>query len=246
MANQTIKWAATLSGVREVSLLGTADLAFWAARLRPQGLAPAAHEGRARVMLIAAKAKFAGVRFRELSVSVFARREGPDGPREGAFLVRAFNSSRLFVFSERVFFSTPYEHGHVRVVARTPASIELVRPDGAVAFRAAMAGAGTTREAAKQGDGGWEGPVFLPGKVGRNGDLAAGRGKLFFARLSGHTSTYPFVVGCDSLGIHPGSTDGVLADLLASGFIADHWEVRADARHAKSKTYRVADAPPFG
>jgi hypothetical protein len=66
---------------------------------------------------------------------------------------------------------------------------------------------------------------------------------LFFARLSGHTATYPFRHGSDVMEIHPAAFDGVLSELLKSGFTADQWEVREDACHAKSKTYRVADAP---
>jgi hypothetical protein len=49
-----IRWAATLPHVREVSLLGTADLAFWRDRLREEDLAPLDRDGKAQVMLIAA------------------------------------------------------------------------------------------------------------------------------------------------------------------------------------------------
>ena len=38
MTNTSVKWAAELAHVREVSLLGTADLAFWKDRLLKEGL----------------------------------------------------------------------------------------------------------------------------------------------------------------------------------------------------------------
>ena len=37
----SIQWAAELANVREVSLRGTADLAFWTDRLKPEDLLPA-------------------------------------------------------------------------------------------------------------------------------------------------------------------------------------------------------------
>ena len=47
-----IKYVADLKHVREVSLLGTADLAFWEDRLRGEGLAPAALPQRVADRLI--------------------------------------------------------------------------------------------------------------------------------------------------------------------------------------------------
>src|SRR5262245_27736743 len=113
--NPPIKWVAELAQVREVSLLGTADLAFWKDRLRKESLVPAEKDGKAQLLIVAADSKFMGFRFRELSFSVLVSRPEEGLPRAAAFLVHAFNSSRLFAFSERVFFSTPYRHGDVRV-----------------------------------------------------------------------------------------------------------------------------------
>jgi len=42
-----VRYVADLNHVREVSLHGTADLAFWKDRLAPEGLSPAEHDGRA-------------------------------------------------------------------------------------------------------------------------------------------------------------------------------------------------------
>src|SRR5947209_20045135 len=99
--NTTVKYVADLAHVREVSLFGTADLAFWQDRLRFEGLIPTESDGHAQLWVVAADAKFMGVRFRELSFSVLASRHEAGASQDGAFLVRAFNSCRLFAFSER-------------------------------------------------------------------------------------------------------------------------------------------------
>src|SRR5436190_14809837 len=104
VAEGKIKWAAKLSHVREVSLLGTADLAYWADRLKAQGLAPDARDGKAQVLIVAADARFMGVPFREVSLSVLAREDAGKTTREGTYLLHAFNSSRFFAFCERRLF----------------------------------------------------------------------------------------------------------------------------------------------
>ena len=64
--NKPVKWAAELEHVREVSLLGTADLAFWKDRLLTQDLLPIERDGQAQLLIVAADSKFKGIRFREL------------------------------------------------------------------------------------------------------------------------------------------------------------------------------------
>lgn len=56
-----MKYVAELAHVREVSLLGSADLGFWAERLRGDGLTPVEHAGRAQVLVVACDSKFFGV-----------------------------------------------------------------------------------------------------------------------------------------------------------------------------------------
>ena len=46
MTNGEIKWAAQVAHVREVSLIGTADLAYWAERLKREDLVPDDRDGR--------------------------------------------------------------------------------------------------------------------------------------------------------------------------------------------------------
>ena len=71
-----VKWAAKLDHVQEVSILGSADLGFWQQQLAGESLAPVNREGRAIVLIVSAEGRFLGVRFREVSVSVFVASEG--------------------------------------------------------------------------------------------------------------------------------------------------------------------------
>jgi hypothetical protein len=233
--NTSVKWAAELAHVREVSLLGTADLAFWKDRLRNEELLPAESSGQAQLLIIAADSKYLGVRFRELSFSVLVSRPEQGPPQDAAYLLRAFNSCRLFAFCERVFFSTPYYHGDVRVSASLRASMHLVK-QGEVVFAAEMgaASSGLGREPSRCGEDRWEGPVFLPESRRRKD----GQGKLFIARLRGYTRRYPFLPGADSVAIKSTPGSEVLQALGDSHFLAREWIVREDAIHAKSKTYK--------
>ena len=134
-----IKYAAQLSHVREVSVVGAADLGFWKRRLQRESLSPIEHEGRARVMVIAAEARYMGLKFREVSISVQAFANAGGIKQEGAYLLQAFNSSKLFALFERKFFSTPYQHADVEMAAGVPSRIEVLDDyDREVLFRVVM------------------------------------------------------------------------------------------------------------
>lgn len=241
--NTSVKWAAELAHVQEVSLLGAADLAFWKDRLLKEDILPAESGGQAQLLITAANAKYMGVRLRELSISVLVSRLGAGVRQDAAYLVRAFNSCRLFAFCERVFFSIPYYHSDIRVSASLPASMHLVKK-GEVVFAAEMGAdsSGPGREPSHCGKDRWDGPVFLP--RGRRGE---GRlGKLFVARLRGYTRTYPFLPGTDSVTIGPSPESEFLQAMRDSHFVAKEWVVREDATHAKSKTFKRADVLPRG
>jgi len=236
--NTAVEWAAELAHVREVSLLGTADLAYWRDRLLKEDLLPAERDGGARLWIAAADSKYMGVRFRELSFSVLVSWSEEGFRHDAAYLARAFNSCRLFAVCERVLFSSPYSHGDVRVLASLPASIHLAKK-GEIIFRAEMGaeGSGADREPSRRGEGGWEGPVFLPGIRRGNGRP----GKWFFARLKGDTRTYPFLHSEDTVAIGSPPDSEILQALRDSHFVAEEWVVREDASHAKSKTRRRPD-----
>jgi hypothetical protein len=244
-----VKYVAELTGVREVSLLGTADLGFWKDALAPESLVAAERDGRAQVMIIAADARFRGIGFREVSFSVLVAPPGDvpgdvagDVPgRDAAYLVAAFNSRRLFALSERVFFSTPYRHADIDVSPAPPVSIRI-RRRGEVLFEArrsdAVVPAGNVVDGSGEPANGWEGPVFVPS----DRRSATGRGRYFIARIGGDARRRAFA-GEDSVAIAPSGDDGVFKALRDSEFVAREWSVRADATHAKSKTYKRAAAP---
>lgn len=229
---QPIKWAAQLSGVRDVTLLGTAELAYWAPRLEAEGLAPLVQDGRAQLTIISADGRFMGLRFRELSFSVLAvcRDEGVERP--GALLVQAFNSRRSFAWFERTLFATPYLHGDVCVQTEAPASIALGLSGGRhfhVEMRSGVSG-GAVRAPARAGEGVWNGPVFLPA-------VAGPEKKFFLADVHGHTEIYPFDGEVDWFSMQPGQGLEILNALIESNFMPIEWQIRRNAVHRKSKTY---------
>jgi hypothetical protein len=65
------KYIAELNHVREVSLFGVADLAWWTKRLQCEGLFPTTSSGRAQVMISGIASRFMGLPFRELVIAVF-------------------------------------------------------------------------------------------------------------------------------------------------------------------------------
>jgi hypothetical protein len=233
--DSSIKWAAELAHVREVSLRGTADLAFWVDWLPSQALHPAASEdGNAQLKIIAADLAFMGVRFQELSFSVLVCGPKQASRGDAAYLVQAFNSSRVFAWCERVFFAAPYDYGDVGVSASFPASMQLVK-NGEVLFRAEIGaeGCGQKRPHSRREENSWEGPIFLP-KRRRQADHES---RFFFARIAGDTQIYPFLPAQDTLMIKPTPANEILQALLDSHFIVKEWLIREDATHAKSKTY---------
>mgnify|MGYP003390346321 CR=1 FL=1 len=232
-----MKYVAELAHVREVSLLGSADLGFWAERLRVEGLTPVEHAGRARVLVVACDSKFFGVRFRELSFSVFVDRPDASEGSDAAFLVQAFNSSRFFAWSERTWFSTPYRHGMIDVEVGLPAAMRLGL-EGQTVFSAVMSADSNTptREPSRGKVEGFAGPIFLPGSA--RGKATSGR--FFFAKIEGETQAYSFSP-TDTLTILPSAGSPMLQALIDSHFVVDEWLIRRDATHAKSKTFRRVD-----
>jgi hypothetical protein len=239
--NKSIKWAGELSHVREVTLLGTADLSFWKDWLMEHDLRPTEHDGLAQLLIVAADSKYMGIRFRELSFSVLVTTQELGADQDAVYLVRAFNSSRLLTFCEQVIFSTPYYHGDVRISASFPFAVHVVK-NGEVIFGAQMQAeaSGLGRQTSHLGEGGWEGPIFLPGTACRKGR----KGKLFFARLRGDTKTYPFLHSKDSVTINPSLDCDILQALVDSHFVVKEWVVRADATHARSWTHKRANLLP--
>jgi hypothetical protein len=222
-----VKYIAEITGVREVTLRGSADLGFWQDKLNAARLRAKVFNDRGQVAISAIAAKYGGIRFRELSVSVVV--DDPLAPgRDAFYLVHAFHSSRLFAWIERNCFATPYYLAEIHVSVESAASILLGR-DSAPAFDAT---ASTGTPAAELRYESWEGRIYLPPLAGRSGRP----GKWFAARLAGETEVRPFAPG-DRLEI-AGDGPLVLQWLAESGFFGQEWWIRKAAIHARSKTFR--------
>jgi hypothetical protein len=231
--SKRIRYIAELAHVHEVSLLGTADFAFWQSRLRAEELAPVDRNGEAQILIVAATMRYMAVRFTEVSFSVLLSGV-KDAPEEGgAFLVQAFNSFRPFAFIERALFATPYQHAECRLSVVAPISVEIVQR-GESLFRAVMSqSVNATARPRLNDNNGWEGPVFLP-RNKRRGT----KGRMFFARVRGRGSTYPFTRAGDTLLLASSPAPEVFQLLRDSRFAPTQWLVREDATHGKSKTYQ--------
>ena len=219
-----VAYIATIAPVREVILAGSADLAYWRARLAPWGLFPHNDGGRAALTLSAIAGRFRGLPFREFSVAVVAGEE--DGRADGSiYLVGAFNSSRPLAWAERTFFRTPYQLADIRLSEQPPVAA-TVNLAGQVVLSMAMAAATAPSRHEAQA---WEGRIYLPPNGAQR--------ELFYAHLAGPTDIYPFTAA-DTLTLRPRPGDGVLGALVESGFAGVEWRVRAAAVHARSRTYR--------
>jgi hypothetical protein len=205
---------------REVSLFGTADLAYWTEHLRGERLSPCASDSQADLLISAVASRWMGVTFRELTVSVSCR-EG--GGQVGWYLACAFNSSRLFSFIERACFSTPYRQAPIEVDVGPRPSVRLGDGPGP----ALVAEMGERAEPPWRGEKCMEVVIFLPGTPG----------KQFFARLAGDTEVYPFSPP-DAVRVKPALGHEALRCLLDSSFAGSEWHLRRDATHSRSKTYK--------
>jgi hypothetical protein len=218
--DKPIAWAAKIDRVREVSLLGLADLDFWRRYLANRQLVPIEKDGHAQMLVIAAAMKFWGLPFREVSFSVLVRRDG-EPSEDASYLIGAFNTRRFFAFCERAMFSTPYQHGDAVVTTGPAPSIQLDL-GGKTVFHAAMRKDAPVVRIAEDG---WEGAVHLPS------------GKLFHARIAGETRTYDAAPRADTFEIARNAPSQVIQTLVDSRFEPRTWSVRESATHAKSKTY---------
>lgn len=219
--------------VKEVSLLGTAELGFWAPRLREQNLIPREREGRDQILVMSAEMRWMGIRFSEISFSVLAG--VPERPsQDAALLLQAFNSSRLFAFSERLFFSTPYSWAACHVSANPP-RIQLSAGDR-VLFQAEtqQTRSPSHREPIRTEEEGWQGAIFIRRKAQ---DPAEDAG-VYYGKTNGYARVYSFLPEADRITINPTAETHGLQILTESGFRGEEWAVRTDATHGRSKTFR--------
>ncbi|HZN60727.1 MAG TPA: hypothetical protein VFD71_21815 [Planctomycetota bacterium] len=234
------RYIARLTHVREVSLRGSADLAFWERRLRSEGLAPVPRAAKAEIVVLAAAARFAGKAFTEVSFSVAASEMETAEGTDGVFLIQAFNSSRLLTFCERVFFSTPYVHAECFASASAPVQIRVAMRGGAVFSAQQGSGDEQGRDLSRKEVERSELSIFLP----RTRPHKGRRGGMFHALLEGPLRTYAFQPGADTMILRPPAGPSPIRDLVESGFAAEEWSVREDGEHARSATRRRNCATP--
>lgn len=233
------KFVAVIDEVGEVSLTGLAEAGGWARLLHAADLQPARRHGKVQLLVSAVQARYMGVPFRELSVSVYIRHPRSELPGDCLYLAHAFSTSRLFAFLERTFFRTPYYPARVEVDAQLPVSFAMHARSG-LSLTAAMARDGSQpREPIRYGHESWEGPIFLPRLRAKN----KGQRSWFAARLAGDTQVYPFLPAQDELSVRPSPKCPVLQLLAESNFAGREWIVRHSAIHARSKTYGEARSP---
>jgi hypothetical protein len=219
------KFVAVVESVKELRLIGNANLDFWNERLSGKPYQALRIGGRAEITIGASALVWKGFRFNELTVSLaVAAKENPF-EQIGYLLLHAFNSNRFFAFCERTFFSAPYHFGKTSLRETAPCSMNAVSKERIV-LKAEMSAA--ARETIEENER-WTGAVFLP--------VAKGE-KYFIAELSGVTKICPFVA-TDRIQLQADAKDDVFARLADSGFKGKEWRVRAEAFHAKSNTYGI-------
>lgn len=223
MTNDTIKYITTIENVKETALFGTANLDFWRAHLKQQGLFPFNVNDKAQITINATQLVWSGMPSRELVISIAVCKNANESTPDAAYLIHAFNSSRILAFAERAFFQTPYDWGKIETTERVPAFIDFEDGDGAM-FRAQMSG---TPVRLRGEDEILEGAIFLPQS-----------NNIFYAKLGGYTETYPVVAGTDTIEMRPSRRTPAFEWLGESQFAPQEWRLRNNATHARSKTYK--------
>jgi hypothetical protein len=219
-----IKYIAEIKNVREICLIGSADLAFWASHLAHLRLTPTSFAGHARVLVSVVKLKWMGIAFEELSIAIPI--DPPDSSTPSIYLASAFNTSRLLAWCERTFFQTPYEHAQITMQAEQPWSFEL--RDGTRSTLVVQCQRAAPTVAV---DDDWTGAIFLPPA------RQSSQRKFFHAKLSGPIQVAPFAATSAEFKLQPSSQQPAIEMLVDSHFAPIEWRVRANATHARSKTF---------
>jgi hypothetical protein len=235
------KFDVVVSPVREVSLVGYADLNHWRGKLAVHGLHPTEADGSAEMLLVACEGRFMGVRFRELSVSVFVAREAGSRGRDGVLLLRAFNSIRFAAFVERTMFHTPYYPQRVAVSPDVPAFVRLGRETDPILFASMADDESASDRLSVAASDGWQGPIYLPDLR----DAAVGAERLFYGSLTGDTRSAAFDATRDTFRLGAKASDPIVPLLAEARFKPTQWILRACATHGKSKTIRRVAGEDF-
>ena len=222
-----------LEDVQEVCLLGRADLDYFTHLLAPEGLYPTVQEGHAVLMVCAVDAVYGGTRYREAPLTVFTAREAGGSDRSGAFLLRAYNTSRFFAWVERVRNHAPYYHARIpRSYQHEHSFIQLIC-HGKPVLDAKMSGKASGAPAPNSlFEGPLQFPIALAPRRTSQDPASAPSGEQMWARLEGPMRVYPFLPGEDTLRIGDASLDRFAALLQASHFEPIEWWLREKGKHS--------------
>ncbi|HRH43053.1 MAG TPA: hypothetical protein PKY82_15595 [Pyrinomonadaceae bacterium] len=221
---ENAKFVAVVENVRELRLIGTANLDFWNKQLANKPYQVFDKNGFAEITISATELIWKGFRFNELTIFLSIAEKDDSKKEAGVFLLHAFNSNRLFAFCERAFFSTPYYFGNINLSENLPCVMSLEN-----LFEAKMSAA---ERQINEVEDNWEGAVFLPKNRGE---------KYFIAKLSGETQVCLFDES-DQVELKSDVNHPIFDSLIKSNFIGKEWRMRSNAFHAKSKTYSVVNS----
>lgn len=232
MKQSAIKYVGQLYGVRELALLGTADLSWWRDHLAGEELEPIEVDQSARVLVTGLESKWMGMPFRDLSVSVSARCLY-GSKEEGYLLAGAFNASRFITFFERRWFKSPYQfRADLHVELGNQSTIRLGN-EPAQDLIAEMGPRESEENPVPAEEMGYTGPLFIP--KGRDRTI----NRWFMVKIHGLTSTIDYDAKRDRFEISSECTDPILSGLRASQFRGIEWFVRQNATHKRSKTFQI-------
>lgn len=212
----TIHYMTVIHPVLEVTLLGNADYATWQPILQAEGFHPT-HTKTIPVIISGTQARYMGVTFRELSISL-----GIDDER--FLLIYAFNSNRFFAWAERNLFRTPYYHASIAVNSH---HIAIHQGENRL-FEATLP---PDTQIAQQSVEDYQRIICLPKSLRKNTDMP----HYFHARLAGDTQHY--APQSAHIGFVNDTANTILSRLSESQFEITDWTVRMQAHHSKSKTY---------
>lgn len=212
----TIHYMTVIHPVLEVTLLGNADYAIWQPILQAEGFHPL-HTTTIPVIISGTQARYMGVTFRELSISL-----GIDDER--FLLIYAFNSNRFFAWTERNLFRTPYYHAKLVVNSHHIA----IHQGKNRLFEATLP---TDAQIVEQSDEDYQRVICLPKSLRKNANMP----HYFHARLAGDTQHY--VPHSAHISFVDETSNAILSRLSESQFEIADWSVRIQAHHSKSKTF---------
>jgi len=223
------KYIAVVANIKEVILSGIADLDFWREHLKLHALVPFSEDGRAHLLISATKLTWMSMPSRELTISVAVTTREDANTLDGFYLAHASNSSSMLAWMERAFFQTPYYPATIEVAEEMPARFKLsqAQNDWLVAQM------GKPQSRPQRADELWQGAIFLPRDA-----TSKQPGNFFYASLGGATDAYPFSPSLDTFELKP-QPDTPLRWLSDSNFTGKEWRIRANATHARSKTFTI-------